>query len=240
MSAKRSLKIAQRIEIAAAKANRKPLTPKRRSGNAWKAARARAKALSPERRSEIARKGGAASKGKPKIKRHCRSSRIESVAGKVSRGIRREYAQTLSHQLIPAVRTEAKFALQEPRPAPGGARGAGPINDELLCRVRAAIASQPCRAVAAQLQPLSRIICRRASERVIVVVLRLGHQIAGLFNRTGIVQWRLVDIARQEAFENDGVMLLSAVAAEEGSVKPRLRIIWIEALTVQSDRPLGC
>jgi general stress protein YciG len=73
MVAERHLKNAQRMEVAAAKANRKPLTPERRSENARIAAKARANALSPERRSEIARKGGAASKGKPKLKKHDRS-----------------------------------------------------------------------------------------------------------------------------------------------------------------------
>jgi general stress protein YciG len=73
MVAERHLKNAHRAEVAAAKANRKPLTPERRSENARIAAKARANALSLERRSEIARKGGAASKGKPKLKKHNRS-----------------------------------------------------------------------------------------------------------------------------------------------------------------------
>jgi general stress protein YciG len=57
------------LKIAEARANKKPLTPERRSENARIAAYARAKALSPEQRSEIGRMGGAASKGKPKTKR---------------------------------------------------------------------------------------------------------------------------------------------------------------------------
>jgi hypothetical protein len=71
----RRQKIARRMEIAAAKkASRKPMTPERRSENARIAAKARASALSPERRAEIARKGGAASKGKPKLKKRFRPS----------------------------------------------------------------------------------------------------------------------------------------------------------------------
>jgi general stress protein YciG len=70
-SLERRQKTVQRIEIAAAKkASRKPLSPERRSELARTAAYARAKALTPERRSEIGRKGGAASKGKPKVKKH--------------------------------------------------------------------------------------------------------------------------------------------------------------------------
>jgi general stress protein YciG len=75
MVVERHLKKAQRMEIAAAKkASRKPMTPERRSENARIAAKARASALSPERRAEIARKGGAASKGKPKLKKRFRPS----------------------------------------------------------------------------------------------------------------------------------------------------------------------
>jgi hypothetical protein len=60
----------QARKIAAPKPDRKPPpTPEQRSEGARKAALARAKILTPERRSEIARAGGAASKGKPKIKR---------------------------------------------------------------------------------------------------------------------------------------------------------------------------
>ena len=58
------------LTAAEARANRKPMTPERRSGFARIAAHARAKALSPERRSEIGRMGGAASKGKAKKKRN--------------------------------------------------------------------------------------------------------------------------------------------------------------------------
>jgi hypothetical protein len=46
------------LRAAEARANRKPMTPERRSGFARIAAHARAKALSPERRSEIGRMGG--------------------------------------------------------------------------------------------------------------------------------------------------------------------------------------
>jgi general stress protein YciG len=67
--AARAAERTRRKEIAAQKI-RKPLSPERRSENARAAAVARAKALSPERRSEIARKGGAASKGKPKVRKH--------------------------------------------------------------------------------------------------------------------------------------------------------------------------
>jgi hypothetical protein len=71
----RRQKVARRMdEIAAKKASKKPLSPERRSENARIAAVARAKALSQERRSEIARKGGAASKGKPKLKKRDRPS----------------------------------------------------------------------------------------------------------------------------------------------------------------------
>jgi hypothetical protein len=70
MVVERDLKIAQRMERAAAKGARN--TPERRSENARIANKARNKALSPERRLEIARKAGAASKGRPKIKKHLR------------------------------------------------------------------------------------------------------------------------------------------------------------------------
>ena len=67
----RRQKIVRRMENATTKkASREPLSPERRSELARIAAYSRAKALSPERRSEIGRKGGAASKGKPKIKKH--------------------------------------------------------------------------------------------------------------------------------------------------------------------------
>jgi general stress protein YciG len=67
----RRRKIVRGIEIAEAKkTSRKPLSPERRSELARNAAYARAKALSPERRSEIGRTGGAASKGRPKNKKH--------------------------------------------------------------------------------------------------------------------------------------------------------------------------
>jgi general stress protein YciG len=70
-SAKRRLKMIERMEMAVARIIRH--TPQRRSELARIAAYARAKALSRERRSEIGRKGGAASKGKPKIKKHHRA-----------------------------------------------------------------------------------------------------------------------------------------------------------------------
>jgi general stress protein YciG len=71
--AARAAECVQRMEIAAARTNRKPVTPESRSENARIAANARAKALSPERRSEIARQGGAASKGQPKTGKHPRA-----------------------------------------------------------------------------------------------------------------------------------------------------------------------
>jgi general stress protein YciG len=70
-SAKRRLKMIERMEMAVARIIRH--TPQRRSELARIAAYARAKALSRERRSAIGRKGGAASKGKPKIKKHHRA-----------------------------------------------------------------------------------------------------------------------------------------------------------------------
>jgi hypothetical protein len=70
----RNLKIAQRAERAAAEAAAMAArnTPERRSENARIAALARAKSLTWERRLEIAQKAGAASKGKPKVKKHLR------------------------------------------------------------------------------------------------------------------------------------------------------------------------
>lgn len=70
-SAELRLKMVKRMETAVARITRN--TPQRRSELARIAAHARANALSPERRSEIGRKGGAASKGKPKIKKHHRA-----------------------------------------------------------------------------------------------------------------------------------------------------------------------
>jgi hypothetical protein len=70
----RKLKIDRRMEKATAEAAAMAArnTPERRSENARIAALARAKSLTWERRLEIAQKAGAASKGKPKIKKHSR------------------------------------------------------------------------------------------------------------------------------------------------------------------------
>jgi hypothetical protein len=76
MAEERKFKIARRMEKAAAEAAAMVArnTPERRSENARIAALARAKSLSWERRLEIAQKAGAASKGKPKVKKHFRPS----------------------------------------------------------------------------------------------------------------------------------------------------------------------
>jgi hypothetical protein len=69
------------------------------------------------------------------------------------------------------------------------------------------------------------------------------HQVARLLGRVGILQRRLVDIARQNlpdpAFldEYDGVMLLPAVAAEKGRVKSSVGIVRIEALAIERYPP---
>ena len=68
-------KIAKKsLEAAIAKFGKKPLTPERRSELARLAAHARAQVLTAERRKEIGRMGGAASKGKAKIKKRQRTT----------------------------------------------------------------------------------------------------------------------------------------------------------------------
>ena len=68
-------KIAKKsLEAAIAKARKKPLNPEQRSELARLAAHARAQVLTAERRKEIGRMGGAASKGKAKVKKHRRTT----------------------------------------------------------------------------------------------------------------------------------------------------------------------
>src|SRR6185437_15903283 len=58
-------------------------------------------------------------------------------------------------------------------------------------------------------------------------------------------QRRFIDIARQDPprsallYEYDGVVLLSAIAAEERGIEPRVRIVWVEKLAVEGNQPMG-
>jgi hypothetical protein len=71
----RRSKVARKLlEAAIANADKDTITPERRSEIARAAALARAQVLKAERRSEIGRMGGAASKGKAKLKRLAKSA----------------------------------------------------------------------------------------------------------------------------------------------------------------------
>jgi hypothetical protein len=71
---RRSKTAKKSLEAAIAKANKRTLTPERRSELARLAALARAQVLTAERRLEIARMGGAAAKDKARIRRMAKSN----------------------------------------------------------------------------------------------------------------------------------------------------------------------
>jgi hypothetical protein len=83
-----------------------------------------------------------------------------------------------------------------------------------------------------------------ALEGEVFILFRLGHQIAGPFGRVGIRERPLVDVTRQHALDavfdgdDDGVMFLAAVAAEEGCVKSCFLVVRIEALPVERNPTL--
>ena len=151
----------------------------------------------------------------------------------------------LARRLILAGRAEAELAGQEPRPTSGCPDCSAGIDRDFPRRRTAPVAAEPNAAARAGLEPVLGIILQGAGERIIGVVLRLRHQIARLLAVLGIVERRFVDGARKHAGnpaifdQNDRVMFLPAVPAEEGGVKPRVGILRVEALAVERDPPLA-
>lgn len=72
-----------------------------------------------------------------------------------------------------------------------------------------------------------------------------AHQIPGarLLVHSGIVEWCVVNIPRQDAAhptiidKHDRVMLLSATAAEESRIQSGVRIVGVETLAIERDLP---
>ena len=162
------------------------------------------------------------------------------------RPLRRQASQLvdlagLSGRLVFAGRAKTKFAGKEPSSPPGGADYAGSIHRQGFGRVCPALPPQSRRASAVEFQPILRKVFQIALESEISVVLRLRHQVAGSLGAVRIIEGRFVDIPRQHAMgavfdsQDDRMMLLSAVSAEERCVEPRFLVVRIEALSIESD-----
>ena len=147
----------------------------------------------------------------------------------------------LSRWLVLAGGAEAELAGQKPSTAAAHSNEPRLIDGERLWRKRTKVALYASR----RIDPVLGVLVRRSIEREFLIVQRFGHQISCLLGLVLVVKRRFINRPRQRLPDSilfgkhDRMMLLSAVAAEEGRVKARLFVIRIEKLAVEGDLCVG-
>src|SRR5258707_14020561 len=106
----------------------------------------------------------------------------------------------LTRRLVLASGTEPEFSGDEPHLAACGADLSISGNGKWLRRVRPALTTQTRSTSTIEIKPIVGKIFKIAPEREVRVIFRFRHQIARPLDAVGIIERRLIDVSRLNAW----------------------------------------